>query len=897
MLSWMITSSAAIALVLLIRRIFKGKISARTQYGLWLLVLIRLLIPFNLIDTDVSILHLFPARQQAQETQDRSYFRKNAEAEIIGTFTPDDVIEKPYTDYFTPVTAPEPAQSPQRSPQGGDRASGFSWQGALMAVWAAGVGVMALVLLGVNVSFRRRLCRARRLQRAGGKGTVPVYVVEELTGPCLFGLICPAIYLPGDLTEEQMPYVLAHEESHCRMKDPVWSLFRSLCLALHWYNPLVWLAAHVSRQDSELACDERTVNRLGEECRSVYGRVLVEVTVQQSRKADFLCCATAMTADGKSLKERVQMIAKRPRTLAVTGVVLAILMLGIFCVACTGVRGGDDADRNLGESRDSGDMAPEDPFVSEQPGNSREGQSENDGESQSGDSTGRLPGQELDNAVPDPDPTDPASDHVRSENAYYRVIRDTVIDDPYFTMEVSQSLVGQVAYGAVLGENEEGERYLRHLALFHIDSLSGLLEGEPQNSWHELATEGCLAYCFWTGYPDLEPDLEQIAFRSGTWDIRGMEFLLAWDYDQYAGVGGTLLQANQAGTGAYFYMEPTSVEYDPESPDAYTACLEELRTCWSSFSAKQFPYEELEGYSMEEEIPRWRQDFEEAERAFSWFTTMGEISTRPYTNVRPYYKVIDGVDYGVVDEPGITSMEELRAYLNRYFDTDITEALLSGSLPTLDRKGDFAPFVEEDGQLLAMVGGVGQYHYADAERQYASFFWELDENGNDVRPHKDYVENGKSWRALVHLNCQCNWSMWPGGTLPQENVFFLMLPREDGSWYLSGRYELPISLTLAEAIQYGTYTAVVDGKTYTLTLNRNKIFDLSDDAHSTRIIGGEKDWYYWEDDMLILRFRDTARLWYFQQEENGWNITFRADLSTLLPGDPLPDGAVFEKIK
>lgn len=876
MLSWMITSSAAIALVLLIRRIFKGKISARTQYGLWLLVLIRLLIPFNFIDTDVSILHLFPARQQAQETQDRSYFRKNAEAEIIGTFTPDDVIEKPYTDYFTPVTAPEPAQSPQRSPQGGDRVSGFSWQGALMAVWAAGVGVMALVLLGVNVSFRRRLCRARRLQRAGGKGTVPVYVVEELTGPCLFGLIRPAIYLPGDLTEEQMPYVLAHEESHCRMKDPVWSLFRSLCLALHWYNPLVWLAAHVSRQDSELACDERTVNRLGEECRSVYGRVLVEVTVQQSRKADFLCCATAMTADGKSLKERVQMIAKRPRTLAVTGVVLAILMLGIFCVACTGVRGGDDADRNPGGSRESGDMASEDPFVSEQPGNSREGQSENDGESQ-----------------PDPDPTDPASDHVRSENAYYRVIRDTVIDDPYFTMEVSQSLVGQVAYGAVLGENEEGERYLRHLALFHIDSLSGLLEGEPQNSWHELATEGCLAYCFWTGYPDLEPDLEQIAHRSGTWDIRGMEFLLAWDYDQYAGVGGTLLQANQAGTGAYFYMEPTSVEYDPESPDAYTACLEELRTCWSSFSAKQFPYEELEGYPTEAEIPRWRQDFEEAEQAFSWFTTMAEVSMRPYTNVRPYYKVIDDINYSIVDEPGITSMDELRAYLNRYFDAGITEALLSGSLPTLDRKGDFAPFVEEDGQLFAMQGGVGQYGYMDAERQYAVFFGELDENG-EIGPHQDYVENGKRWGAIVHLKCRCNWSLMPGEVPPQAEVFYVMLQREDGSWYLTGRYELPISLTLEEAAKYGTYVAPIEGHYYVLELCRNKSFKFFDALSSGPKRENENDYFYWEDDMLVLKFGDSDRVWCFQKEF-GWDVTFRADLSTVPESDSLPDGTVFEK--
>ncbi len=814
MLAWMITSSVAVALVLLIRRIFKGKISAKTQYGLWLLVLVRLLIPCNFIGTNVSILNLLPAGQEEQGVQDIPDFREDAGGELVGATT-QDILQKPENGHFTPVTAPEPIPGPEGLPENGGRKSisRFSWQKALLTVWAAGAAVAALVLSGVNISFWRRLCRARRLQPVAEKGTVPVYVVDDLTGPCLFGLTHPAIYLPGGITEQQLPYVLAHEESHYRTGDHIWSLMRSLCLTLHWYNPLVWLATYVSRQDSELACDERTVGRLGEENRSVYGRVLVEVTVQQSRKADFLCCATSMTADGKNLRERVQMIAKRPRTLAVTGAVLAVLMLGIFCVACTGVRGerdmGANPNRTPNESKESGNAAPEVPSVSEQPGESGGEQPENSDEGQHGDSAGEqpgnsieeTPGQDWGSAIPEGDPTDSASDHVRSDNAYYRVIRDTVIDDPYFSMEVPQSLVGKVAYGAVLGENEAGERYLRHLALFHIDSLSGLPEGEPQDGWHELATEGCLCYYFWTGYPDLEPGLEQIAYRSGTWDIRGMEYLLAWDYnnDHSAGVAGTQLQANRAGTGAYYYMEPTFVEYDPESPDAYTACLEEIRTCWSSFSAKQFPYEELEGYPMEE-IPRWRQDFEEAERVYSWFTNMGEISTRPYSDVWPYYKVIDGINYGVVDEPGITSMEELRTYLNRYFDTEITEGLLSGSLPTLDRKGDFAPFVEEDGQLLAMVGGVSHYSYTDAGRQYAVFFSELDENGN-FGPHQDYVENGKRWRAMVHLNCQCSWSMWPEGTLPQEKVFYLMLQREDGSWYMSGRYELPISLMLVEAIQ------------------------------------------------------------------------------------------------
>lgn len=124
---------------------------------------------------------------------------------------------------------------------------------------------------------------------------------------------------------------------------------------LHWYHPLVWLAVYVSCQDSELACDERVVRQLGEGSRSAYGRVLLDMTVGQGHKADFLCCATTMTADGRSLKERIQMIAFRPRTRAVTGVAVAALMLGTFCVACTGVKGDVDSDAASGSRQESGE--------------------------------------------------------------------------------------------------------------------------------------------------------------------------------------------------------------------------------------------------------------------------------------------------------------------------------------------------------------------------------------------------------------------------------------------------------------------------------------------------------------------------------------------------------------
>lgn len=75
---------------------------------------------------------------------------------------------------------------------------------------------------------------------------------------------------------ESLHYILCHESVHYRHRDHFWSLARAICLCLHWYNPFVWLAASLSRQDGELACDEETVQWLGESKRLDYGMALLE---------------------------------------------------------------------------------------------------------------------------------------------------------------------------------------------------------------------------------------------------------------------------------------------------------------------------------------------------------------------------------------------------------------------------------------------------------------------------------------------------------------------------------------------------------------------------------------------------------------------------------------------
>ena len=85
---------------------------------------------------------------------------------------------------------------------------------------------------------------------------------EGLPSPCLVGILSlPAIYLTPEAIQDEdtLRHVLAHELTHFAHKDHIWSALRCVCLVLHWYNPLVWLACVLSRRDGELACDEGAV--------------------------------------------------------------------------------------------------------------------------------------------------------------------------------------------------------------------------------------------------------------------------------------------------------------------------------------------------------------------------------------------------------------------------------------------------------------------------------------------------------------------------------------------------------------------------------------------------------------------------------------------------------------
>lgn len=332
----LLTSSVLILALLALRRLFRRTISRRMQYALWLLVLMRLLVPLNVGTLAHNVLSAAAPVQAAVE--------KRLETPVL--YTQDGAERRPaqLVDGNAPQGEPlsPPADAAHSAPA--DEYSlvtpayrAVTLAEALTYVWYAGMLGVGMWFLVTNLRFARALRKARTPYSVEGC-RYPVYLVSALPSPCLFGVLRPAIYLnnAAAASPELLRFVLAHEQTHARHLDPLWSLLRGLCLTVYWFDPLVWLAAVLSREDGELACDEGTLRALGADERTAYGKALLSLVPVCTKPQNPLLGATTMTGGKKSLKERVTRIAEN-RQAKTAAVFVAVALAALVCaVSFTG---------------------------------------------------------------------------------------------------------------------------------------------------------------------------------------------------------------------------------------------------------------------------------------------------------------------------------------------------------------------------------------------------------------------------------------------------------------------------------------------------------------------------------------------------------------------------------
>lgn len=389
MAEWIISSSVLIAAVIVMRYFLRRKLAMRAWYGLWLLVAVRLLVPVSFAESSLSIQNLFQFADKAQEagtvpetgqTGTESFYLDASAGETAGadsgglrgtadrTGLPagDDLAKtddagtlpvpmtgrdsKPgsasyaaqaqgagYGAVGAPGMGTEPDQSVETdSDAAHGQGKGLGAGGTKMSrsplwyVWLSGVLLCAGSILILNRRYRKRVYRSRKRYNAEAESRLPVYVSAVVDSPCMFGLAHPAVYLSPEAAArpEALGYVLCHENVHFRHHDNLWVAVRAACLCLHWYNPLVWVAAAMSEQDGELACDERTLELLGQEERIRYGRALLDFSAGGSAWQRGWKLSTAMSSGKKLLKERLMVIVGEPRKHA--GAMAAVLLLTIL---------------------------------------------------------------------------------------------------------------------------------------------------------------------------------------------------------------------------------------------------------------------------------------------------------------------------------------------------------------------------------------------------------------------------------------------------------------------------------------------------------------------------------------------------------------------------------------
>ena len=312
---------ALVLVMMALRALLRSRVSNRVLYALWLVVALRLLLPISLPNPLMNDL--------------RPTLSVDSEARPVA-----DQIRTRFLDTVDALSSGDSAGAAALNHIGSETRSGRMGKWLLVGYAAVGAGVgVALVLKSSRRKSRilrnrigqpeealmqryQELCQQYRFR------PVPVYLVQYLPAPCIVGRFKPFIAIPENSLPAHIPHMLAHEICHLKAGDQWWSALRNICCMLHWPNPLVWLAAFLSREDAELACDSRVIDRLPDMERLSYAHALASAAGR--------CCtgASRLMLSGKWLKQRINGVLRNEKArqwgIALASLLCAMVLLAAF---------------------------------------------------------------------------------------------------------------------------------------------------------------------------------------------------------------------------------------------------------------------------------------------------------------------------------------------------------------------------------------------------------------------------------------------------------------------------------------------------------------------------------------------------------------------------------------
>jgi len=342
--SMSLSGTAIILLLLLLRPLLKERFSKAWQYYIWMIVVVRLLVPYSpehslvndlfhsniihnlsieFVNEKTALLDTI-TNKTASSTQQTSGQQENS-VYTVGKPTPAEIsspaIHSKQTDYIQQM-----------------------WNVAGI-LWLIGVTVIFLYKIIHYIQFIRLIQRyaepivdsdliklyLRISSELGIRKAPRLLQSSQATSPMLIGLFRPTIYLTEFtllLEKESLTYVLKHELVHHRRHDLWYKWFSELALSLHWFNPFLYCMSNQIISQCEISCDEAVARDLTPEERRVYGNILLN-TASENINYNKHILSTTLYEDKKSLKERILSIMntrRRTKKTIIVSVMVALLI-------------------------------------------------------------------------------------------------------------------------------------------------------------------------------------------------------------------------------------------------------------------------------------------------------------------------------------------------------------------------------------------------------------------------------------------------------------------------------------------------------------------------------------------------------------------------------------------
>lgn len=291
-------SASWLILAVLVLRVVLKKAPKWVMPLLWGVVALRLVCLFSI----ESALSLIPSAETIP-------------SEIVTETREPVLYEQATLDIVTNPTLPSAAEVPV----------GVSRQQAQVdfniysVLWLAGMAALLVHALVSAGKLKRKLATAILLRDN-------IYESEFVDSPFVFGVVKPNIYLPMHMDEGTAAYVIAHEHAHLARRDHWWKVLGYLVLALHWFNPLVWVAYILFCRDIELACDEKVVKGLDGAARGDYSQALLSCAAPKRAVA---ACPLAFGEGNIKMRVKSALHYKKPAFWVAAAAVLAVVIMAV----------------------------------------------------------------------------------------------------------------------------------------------------------------------------------------------------------------------------------------------------------------------------------------------------------------------------------------------------------------------------------------------------------------------------------------------------------------------------------------------------------------------------------------------------------------------------------------